>query len=49
MSPKLRDLGEPVFSFTDLSDGVADLGLDTLCTVAFTPIQGADESANAHN
>ena len=49
MSPKLRDLGEPVFSFTDLSDDVADLGLDTLCTVAFTPIQGTDESANAHN
>jgi hypothetical protein len=40
MSPKLRDLGEPVFSFTDLSDDALDLGLDALCTVAFTPFRG---------
>ena len=49
MSPKLRDLGEPVFSFTDLSDDAPDLGLDALCTIVFTPIQGPDEPANPHD
>jgi hypothetical protein len=45
MSPKLRDLGEPVFGFTDLSDDASDLGLDSLCTVVFTPFRVADEAA----
>jgi hypothetical protein len=42
MSPKLRDLGEPVFGFTDLSDDASDLGLDALCTVVFTPFRVFD-------
>jgi hypothetical protein len=37
MSPKLRDLGEPVFSLMDLSDSFPDLGLDALCSVEFIP------------
>jgi len=45
MSPKLRDLGEPVFSFTDLSDSASDFGLDALCTAVFTPFP-ADEAAD---
>jgi hypothetical protein len=46
MSPKLRDLGEPVFGFPDLSDDASDLGLDALCTVVFTPFRVADEAAD---
>jgi hypothetical protein len=43
MSPKLRNLGEPVFDITELS-GASDLGLDALCTVVFTPFPVADEA-----
>jgi hypothetical protein len=43
MSPKLRDLGEPVFSFPDLSDDASDLVLDALCTLVFAPYRVADE------
>ena len=46
MSPKLRDLGEPVFGFTDLSDSASDFGLDALCTAVFTPFPVADEAAD---
>lgn len=37
MSPRLKDLGEPVFSISDLSDSLPDLGLDSLCKATFTP------------
>jgi hypothetical protein len=37
MSPKLRNLGESVFSFMDLSNSFPDLGLDALCSVEFIP------------
>lgn len=37
MSPRLKDLGEPVFSISDLSDDFPDLGLDSLCNATFTP------------
>jgi hypothetical protein len=37
MSPRLRDMGEPVFSITDLSNEMADRGLDALCSITFAP------------
>jgi hypothetical protein len=38
MSPKLRDLGEPVFSIDDLREGEPGLGLSALCTATFMPV-----------
>ncbi len=46
MSPKLRDLGEPVFGFPDLSGDASDLGLDAVCTVVFTPFPVANEAVD---
>jgi hypothetical protein len=44
MSPKLQDVGEPVFALDELEEAQADLGLGTLCTSTYTPypIDGAD-------
>lgn len=44
MSPKLQDVGEPVFSLGELREDQADFGLQALCTVAYTPYptDGAD-------
>lgn len=39
MSPKLRDLGEPVFSIDDLGEGERGLGLPALCTATYTPLR----------
>lgn len=44
MSPRLRDLGEPVFGFSDLMEGARDLGLGSLCEVVFTPFTHTDEA-----
>lgn len=37
MSPKLRDVGEPVFSINDLRKEAVDYGLEALCTAAYQP------------
>lgn len=37
MSPKLQDLGEPVFAIDELRESQADFGLGTLCTTTYTP------------
>ncbi len=44
MSPKLQDVGEPVFSLDELREDLADFGLEALCTATYTPypMDGAD-------
>jgi hypothetical protein len=44
MSPKLQDVGEPVFSLDELREDQADFGLGALCTATYTPYptDGAD-------
>lgn len=37
MSPKLQDVGEPVFSLDELREDLADFGLETLCTATYAP------------
>lgn len=37
MSPRLQDVGEPVFSLDDLREDQADFGLAMLCTAAYAP------------
>jgi hypothetical protein len=37
MSPKLQDVGEPVFSLDELSEDQADFGLEALCTATYAP------------
>jgi hypothetical protein len=37
MSPKLQDVGEPVFTLDELREDQADFGLGTLCTATYTP------------
>ena len=37
MSPKLQDVGEPVFSIHDLRKDEADFGLRGLCTTKYRP------------
>jgi hypothetical protein len=37
MSPKLQDVGEPVFSIDELREDLPDFGLEALCTVTFAP------------
>lgn len=43
MSPKLQDVGEPVFSLDDLREDQPDFGLEALCTTTYAPYP-ADES-----
>lgn len=45
MSPKLQDVGEPVFSLDDLRGDQSDFGLEALCTAAYAPYpaDGTDE------
>ena len=37
MSPKLQDVGGPVFALEDLQENQEDFGLGTLCTATYTP------------
>jgi hypothetical protein len=37
MSPKLQDVGEPVFSLEELREDLVDFGLEALCTATYTP------------
>ena len=37
MSPKLQDVGEPVFSIEDLREDQDDFGLNVLCTTTYVP------------
>ena len=37
MSPKLQDVGEPVFALDELRENEADFGLGRLCTATYTP------------
>lgn len=37
MSPKLQDVGEPVFSLDELREDLADFGLEALCTATYAP------------
>ena len=37
MSPKLQDVGEPVFSLDELMEDQTDFGLGTLCSTTYTP------------
>jgi hypothetical protein len=37
MSPKLQDVGEPVFALDELLEDQTDFGLGTLCTATYTP------------
>jgi hypothetical protein len=37
MSPKLQDVGEPVFSLDELREDEADFGLGALCTATYRP------------
>jgi len=37
MSPKLQDVGEPVFALDDMREDLADFGLGTLCTAVYAP------------
>jgi hypothetical protein len=37
MSPKLQDVGEPVFSLEELREDLVDFGLEALCTATYAP------------
>jgi hypothetical protein len=37
MSPKLQDVGEPVFSLDELREDLVDFGLEALCTATYAP------------
>ena len=45
MSPKLHDVGEPVFSLDELREDQGDFGLEALCTATYAPYptDGTDE------
>jgi hypothetical protein len=37
MSPKLQNVGEPVFSLDELKEDLTDFGLEALCTATYAP------------
>ena len=42
MSPKLQNVGEPVFSLDELSEDQADFGLEALCTATRSKGRGSE-------
>jgi hypothetical protein len=46
MSPKLQDVGEPVFSFDELREDLADFGLEALCTATYAPYPTDETETN---
>jgi hypothetical protein len=46
MSPKLQDVGEPVFALDELLEDQRDFGLGTLCTATYTPYPTREASTD---
>ena len=44
MSPKLQNVGEPVFSLDELQEDEADFGLHALCTAIYAPYPTVDRT-----